>query len=293
MNMWLVGAGYWGSKIKSTLKKFDVDAKIIDIKNGQTIDDIADLSPVMLATPLWNHYEQCKTLLRRGHDVYVEKPMAETHQEILELQQLCRPNQIFMVGHLFQHHPQRNEIHTLINTGFIGDLKHISSRRLNWGIYQTKTDPVLSLGTHDISIVLDFVKNPAASTVDFSRCYNMTKGVQPDRVTWAGRSDDITFDCDVSWAWPVRTRETVFIGSQGQIVWDQDANRYTISRHKIENNRSVPDSDVQVIEYTDPMSPLEHEIRHWIDCVQQRREPSTGVKQALAVARVIEQINIS
>ena len=37
MNMWLVGAGYWGSKLIDNLKKFDVDAQVIDIRNGQAI----------------------------------------------------------------------------------------------------------------------------------------------------------------------------------------------------------------------------------------------------------------
>ena len=66
MKMWLVGAGYWGSKLLTSLEKFGVEPVVIDIRNGQTIDDITDLSPVMLATPLWNHYEQCKILLGRG-----------------------------------------------------------------------------------------------------------------------------------------------------------------------------------------------------------------------------------
>ena len=52
MNMWLVGAGYWGSKMLANLQKFGVEPQIIDIKNGQTIDRINDRSPVMLATPL-------------------------------------------------------------------------------------------------------------------------------------------------------------------------------------------------------------------------------------------------
>ena len=48
MNMWLVGAGYWGSKLLASLKKFNVDAQVIDIRNGQTIENINTLDPVML-----------------------------------------------------------------------------------------------------------------------------------------------------------------------------------------------------------------------------------------------------
>lgn len=291
MKMWLVGAGYWGSKVLASLEKFGVQAEVIDIRNGQTILDIDDLSPVMLATPLWDHYRQCQYLLDRGHDVYVEKPMAETVEEILDLRSRCRPGQLFMVGHIFQHHPQRNEIRTLIELGAIGQVRHVSSRRMNWGIYQTKTDPVLSLGTHDISIVMDIIGEELV--VDHSQCYHNTHGTKPDRVTWQGRSLTASFDCDVSWAWPVRTRETVVIGTQGQIVWNQDTNEYQISRHHIENNRAQIDKSIEIVTYKSHLSPLEHEIKHWVDCITNRIQPSTGADQALAVAKVIQQINIT
>ena len=97
MNMWLVGAGYWGSKLLTSLKKFDVDAQVIDIRNGQTIDDINTLDPVMLATPLWQHHQQTCELLRRGHDVYVEKPMAETLDQVLDIERSLSPDQLLMV----------------------------------------------------------------------------------------------------------------------------------------------------------------------------------------------------
>lgn len=290
MKMWLVGAGYWGQKLLDTLQEFGVDAQVIDIRNGQTIDDIQDLSPVMLATPLWNHYDQCRELISRGHDIYVEKPMAEIPEQILDLKLLCRPDQLVMVGHIFQYHPHRDEIKILINTGFIGDVAHISSRRMNWGIYQTRTDPVLSLGTHDISIVMDMIGSTDV-VVDQSRAYHITKGERTDRVQWSGRCGAATFDCDVSWAWPVRTRETVIMGTRGQIVWDQDSNTYTVSRHKIVNNRAVPDAESYTVSYTHALSPLEHEVQHWVQCLRERRQPNTGFREALAVAQVIQQIN--
>jgi predicted dehydrogenase len=289
MKIWLVGAGYWGQKVLKALEKFKVTAQIIDTKNGQTINDIDDLSPVMLATPLWQHFDQCCVLLQRGHDIYVEKPMAETLEEVMQLRSLIRPGQVFMVGHIFQHHPQRHEIHKLISDGIIGEINHVSSRRMNWGIYQTQTDPVLSLGTHDISIVLDMLQKEDA-TVDHARDYYMTQGQKPDRVQWSGRCGTATFDCDVSWAWPVRIRETIITGSQGQIIWNQDTNSYQIGHHRIINNRAVLDEQIQTVNYTSYLTPLEHEIQHWIYCLRNRKDPDTGINQAAAVARVIKQV---
>jgi predicted dehydrogenase len=289
MKMWLVGAGYWGSKIQAALDRAGVKSEIIDIRNGQTIQDITTQDPVMLATPLWQHYDQCRELIDRGLDLYVEKPMAENRLEVLDLKNRTRPGQIVMVGHIFQHHPQRNEIKTLINTGFIGTLQHITSHRLNWGIYQTRTDPVLSLATHDISIIDDFCRAPIL--VRSVQRYQLSANLQPDRVVIDGTADSVSWQIDVSWCWPVRTRQTVFIGTEGQIVWNQDNNTYTITRHRIENNRAVTDGDPETAVYKSDLSPLDHEVAHWVHCVQQRQSPTTGFAQALVVADVIDQIH--
>jgi len=285
MNMWLVGAGYWGTKLLETLKKFDVDAQVIDIRNGQTIDDITTKDPVMLATPLWQHHEQTVELLKRGHDVYVEKPMAETIAEIDDIERHLQPGQLLMVGHLFVHHPQMHEIRSLIDRGVIGTLQHVTSRRLNWGIYQTKTDPLLSLAVHDISILLQVCSQP---TVTHAQAWNYSQGPQHDRVLFSGYAYPVTFDIDVSWHWPVRTRQTVFIGTQGQIVWDQDANSVTVKKNLIINNRAVAHEN-PVETYLGGITPLEAELKHWIDCIRTRQTPSSDIVQAAQVAKIVQQ----
>ena len=289
MNMWLVGAGYWGSKVLESLKKFDVHATIIDIKNGQTINDINTQDPVMLATPLWEHYEQAKYLIQRRHDVYIEKPMAESAPKIAELSGYITGDQLVMVGHIFVLHPQLQHIKNLIAQDAIGALQHISSRRLNWGIYQTKTDPLLSLAVHDVSIIQQFCTD--RMTVDFARGWDYSNNTQPDRVYFTGSAGDVTYEVDVSWHWPIRTRQTVFVGTHGQIVWDQDANTITQTKHKIENRRAVADPAPVVIEYDNDLSPLDVEVKHWVDCIQSRLQPVTNVAQALQIALVIDQAN--
>jgi len=288
MNMWLVGAGYWGSKLLDSLARFGVTANVIDIRNGQTIDDITDTAPVMLATPLWQHHEQTCKLLQRGHDVYVEKPMAETCDQIRDISSHVQPGQLLMVGHIFIHHPQMQQIKNIIANGDIGNILHVSSRRLNWGIYQTKTDPLLSLATHDISIVAELTNT--ALTVTQAQAWNYSNNLQHDRVLFAGTANNITFDIDVSWYWPVRTRQTVIIGSQGQIVWDQDSNTISVTKHIVENRRAVADTEPLFIEYAAEITPLEAELKHWVECVNSRQQPKTGLAEAQAVAAVIDQV---
>lgn len=289
MNMWLVGAGYWGSKLVKSLKKFNVEADIIDTRDGQTINDITSNAPVMLATPLWQHFEQTCLLLERGHDVYVEKPMAETTQQIDAISKIKTSNQLLMVGHLFVHHPQIHEIKQYIANGTIGQLTHVTSRRLNWGIYQTKTDPLLSLATHDISILQTIVDSTVIA--DCARSWNYSNNSQPDRVWFSGTSQNgITFDIDVSWHWPTRIRQTVVLGTKGQIVWDQDANTITVAHNIIQDRKAVAAPTSTVLPYQYELSPLETELKHWIDCVKYRSQPSTGIQAAESVAKVIDSV---
>lgn len=286
MKMWLVGAGYWGSKLLNDLKKFDVDAQVIDIRNGQAINDIDTLDPVMLATPLWQHHEQAIALLKRGHDVYVEKPMAETLSQCLDVGACVQPGKLLMVGHIFVYHPQMSEIKSIIASGAIGNVTHIASRRLNWGIYQTKTDPLLSLATHDISIVTELAGE--VSAVTRAQAWNYSNNIQHDRVWFSGSCNNITFDIDVSWYWPVRTRQTIIIGSQGQINWNQDSNTITVTKNLLDNGRSIADVEPLFVEYSSEITPLEAELKHWVDCVNTRSQPATGIESAKSVARVID-----
>ena len=64
INLALVGAGYWGSKLVKELNTIEgIDnVEIIDIKDGKTLKDIK-YDNVILATPAWDHYKQTKELL--------------------------------------------------------------------------------------------------------------------------------------------------------------------------------------------------------------------------------------
>jgi len=80
------------------------------------------------------------------------------------------------------------------------------------------------------------------------------------------------------------------MGTMGQILWDQDTNTVTITQHKIENRRAMESDTVTKIEYKHDATPLEAELKHWIDCVNTRKLPTTGLEAAKNVAVVIDQV---
>jgi predicted dehydrogenase len=80
------------------------------------------------------------------------------------------------------------------------------------------------------------------------------------------------------------------MGTEGQIVWDQDANTVTVTWNKIQDRRAVADTTPRVINYSHALTPLEAELQHWVNCVATRQEPATGLESAKAVARVIDRV---
>ena len=286
INIAVIGAGYWGSKIVESLQKNTTVGliQVIDVKNGQTINDIySDITTAIIATPVWDHLSTAIDLLERGFDLYIEKPMCETAAEVRLLSKFA-PKQILMVGHIFLYHPALDIIKT--NISRIGRIKHVDSQRLNWGIYQTKTTPLLSLLPHDVSILHDLFND---IEVTITRERNFTNNVVPDWVSFDLVMGDVTATVTGSWYWGERVRKLTIIGTEGSIVWDDAANQVHVFTGTV-NERRLTELEEEVYIPDLTVTPLELELNHFVECVMYRRQPRTDVNNALAVAKILDAV---
>jgi predicted dehydrogenase len=274
MNVWLVGAGYWGNKIVATLKTLNVNVNIIDIKNNQTIDQINNKDPVLLVTPVSQHYEQAKQIIANGNPLYIEKPAAETASEIEDLIKLAK-NQIVMVGHIFMHNP----LFHILKGLDLGEIKFVHSERTNLGIYQTTVSPLLTLAPHDFSIILGLLNEVAVTHV---QNYNFTNNNYPDRSVIFGNN----FQIDLSWLDINRRRVVTVVGSKAQAIWDEDAKTLIVKPVRIENN--ILKVEKEIVHTYNGQDSLYYELEHFIDCVKNNKMPTTNLHQALRIAKLID-----
>ena len=286
INIAVIGAGYWGSKVVETLKlnpQVNI-VQVIDVKNGQTIDDIySDITTAIIATPVWDHLSTAVDLLERGFDLYIEKPMCETAAEVRLLSKFA-PKQILMVGHIFLYHPALDKIKEHLPR--IGTIKHVDSQRLNWGIYQTKTTPLLSLLPHDVSILHELFKD---LEVTGARARNFTNNVVPDWISFDLKMGEVTATVTGSWYWPERVRKLTIVGDKGSIVWDDAANQVHVFEGLVNARRlSNLEEEVYIPDLT--VTPLQRELNHFIECVTTRQQPKTDVNNALAVAKILDAV---
>jgi predicted dehydrogenase len=129
-----------------------------DLVNDREID------AVVVATPVHLHYKFGKMSLLAGKHTFIEKPMATSSAECEELLALAaKKNLTLMVGHTFIYSNPVRKIKEIVDSGEIGEVQYIYSRRLNLGLFQKDINVAWDLASHDISIILYLIGKPPVS----------------------------------------------------------------------------------------------------------------------------------
>src|SRR4029077_2038638 len=170
----VVGVGYWGPNLVRNLAEsstFDlthvcdsrpemleaVARRYPGVKCTTRYEDLlrADLEAVAIATPVSTHHALAMSALQAGKHAFVEKPLAASTEQVVELMTLAEQNGlVLMPGHTFLYSPPVTTIKSIIDSGELGDIYFISSSRVNLGLHQRDVSVVWDLGPHDFSILL-------------------------------------------------------------------------------------------------------------------------------------------
>ena len=170
----VVGLGYWGPNLVRALYELpeadlgavcDLDSSRLDLvrrrypglatmtRFEQVLED-RTIEAIVIATPISTHYELAAQALHAGKHVFVEKPLAASSAEALELIALAeRYDRLLMPGHTFLYSPPVNLVRDLIDRDELGSIYFISTSRVNLGIHQSDTSVTWDLGPHDFSIL--------------------------------------------------------------------------------------------------------------------------------------------
>ena len=283
MQISLVGAGYWGSKLKAELETIAgvSEIEIIDIKDGKTLDDIS-YENVILATPAWEHYSQTLQLLEKGKNLYVEKPLALTTEECLQIKNKLG-DQTLMIGHIFLYNDRVKKIKELLSA--IGKIQHIESNRLNWGRFQKNISTIHSLAPHDVSIINYFLGYHEYQYV-MAIGETFSKHKQKDREEISFICNDVSVKFNLSWYYPEKVRTMSITGEKGLIFWDEEKQSI-----KLVENIWVGDRfnyEPKVTYYNIESNPLRNELEHFVHCVQNKSKPVSDIENAIQVAKSLD-----
>ena len=83
-----------------------------------------EIDAVYIPLPTGLHYEWVIKALKAGKHVLVEKSIAESYQEVLEMVHLARSKNLALVENFqFQFHSQHNAVFDLLKNNAIGDVR--------------------------------------------------------------------------------------------------------------------------------------------------------------------------
>jgi len=284
MQISLVGAGYWGTKVAEELKSIPSvkEVEIIDIKQGKTLKDIK-FKNVVLATPAWDHYEQTLELLSKGKNVYVEKPLALTAKQCIDIKNNIKQDQVVMCGYIFLYNDRLHKVKQLLPK--IGLIQHIESNRLNWGRFQKNISTLHSLAPHDISIIHYLLGEHKFQNIKHSG-HRFSWFDQNDRDEFEFECNGIPVKFNLSWYYPEKIRTMTITGEFGIIYWDEENQYVRLTSNLWEKDRFNYQPKTENF-YT-PTNPLRNELLEFVNSIEQKRKPLTDVDHAIAVAKNLD-----
>ncbi len=319
INVAVVGCGYWGPNLIRNFSSLadcrvkqvcDRDQKRLahmkqlypSVETTQDFDALIgdkELDAIVVATPVYLHYEMAKKSLEAGKHTFIEKPMAPSSEECNELVVLAaRKKLALMVGHTFIYSTPVRRIKEIIDAGDIGEVQYISSRRLNLGLFQKDINVTWDLAPHDISIILYLLGKPPVS-VNCQGKAHINKDIEDVTNLSLNFSNGGFATIHSSWLDPNKIREMVIVGSKRMIVYNDNE---PLEKIKIYDKRvEVPPhydtfAEFQYsyhygdafIPYLKQVEPLKVECQHFLDCIKKGSRPETNGLDGLRVVQILE-----
>ncbi len=319
VNIGVVGGGYWGPNLMRNFRSLpDCRLKTICDISEDRLRHLKSLYPeatgetkfenlladpeihaVSIATSVRLHHPMAKAALLAGKHTMIEKPMAASVAQCEELISIAREKGlILMVGHTFLYSAPVRKIKEIVDNNDIGDLRYISARRLNLGLFQKDINVAWDLAPHDISIIL-YIMGESPLSVNCRGGAHVTKGIEDVTSMTLQFSRERTAMITSSWHDPRKIREMTIVGSKRMIVYDDIAQQEKIKIYDARVERP-PHYDTfgefqYAYHYGDIYSPyikldepLKTECQHFIDCIVHGKVPITSGEAGAEVVRVLE-----
>lgn len=236
----ILGCGYWGPNLARNFARHpeselvgvaDViqeraDRVAEEYRVPRSTDDAdviledAAVDLVVIATPVWTHYELARKAMHRGKHVLVMKPLTLRTDQAEELCDLAdRKGVLLAVDHTFLFTGAVQKIKELVDSGELGELYYFDSVRINLGIFQHDVNVLWDLAPHDVSIMAYLMGTlpDEVSAVGMSHGESPTENIAYLTVRYG---DSFLGHVHVNWLAPAKIRRTIVGGSQKMLVYD-------------------------------------------------------------------------
>ncbi len=315
----VVGYGYWGPNLVRNFAETpgarlaavcDMNAARLEpirlrypaVEVTSEYDEVLrnpKIDAVAIATPVHTHFDLARRALLAGKHVLVEKPIASTSDEALELIELAdRQKRTLMVDHTFVYTPAVRKIRELIDSGQVGQVYYYDSTRINLGLFQPDVNVIWDLAVHDLSI-LEYILPAKPRAVSATGTAHVEG--RPANVAYLTLFFDsaLIAHVHVNWLAPVKLRQTLIGGSKKMIVYDdlQPSEKIKVYDKGITVTNDPESSYKLRVGYRsgdmwapqlDATEALRTEALHFVRCVESGQRPQSDGAAGFRVVQVCE-----
>lgn len=250
--------------------------------------DEADLDAVVIAAPTTHHVPLAMAAIDRGIAVLVEKPLAATVADGLQVVTAARAAGVpVQVGHVERFNPAVLELGRLIGAGWLTTIYSIASRRA--GPFPARIRDVgvtVDLATHDADI-LSWIAGERPMRVYAETAQRIHATNEDLLFGLLNFPSGATGMLDVNWLTPAKRRELLVVGEEGMFELDYLTQRLTFTRATDTTNPRLiggyaPTFAGEVVEMPlQAAEPLAAEIDAFLDVVRHGGRPVVDAEDGL------------
>jgi len=315
----VAGYGYWGPNLVRNFANTE-DCQLVAVSDlelsrlascarlhpGTTtttrfrdLIESTDVDAVAIATPVHSHFELAMAALRAGKHVLVEKPLAQTSDQVRRLiDEAQRRSLTLMVDHTFVYTPAVQKIRQLIRADELGEILYYNGNRASLGLFQQDINVIWDLAVHDISIIQYILKEAPIAVSATGATHVRGTPENMAHVTLFFENSCVAH-INVNWLSPIKVRQTFIGGSRKMIVYDdlQPTEKIKVYDKGISVDQSPHAAHQLRIGYRagDMWAPhlgaseaLSIEAQHFVECVRSGTSPLTNGTTGLQVVQILE-----
>lgn len=315
MKVALVGYGRWGKNLYNALNNLEnveevlvcdpivksIETKIKTIKFNEIIND-KEINAVVVSSPAKTHFNLTRTLIEADKNVFCEKPLCFTEEEIQILTNLVYDKKkILISGHTFLFNDSIRFLKDYIEQNKL-EFKTVFGKYSSYGTNVKDVDVLWDFGPHVISIInfiLDSIPYetniyPISHREDgkLESCYLNLKYKQPET--------NVMFE--LSWLNIDKKREIEFNNYENLIKWNdleikkpiqiyekqfqkEDIDGVFAHFHNIRNKINIPFHNIN--------EPLLNEMKYFIDSIEngQHNNLISGIEFSGEVIKTLSRLS--
>jgi UDP-N-acetylglucosamine 3-dehydrogenase len=291
----VVGAGGFGKNHVRVLAELGGLGGVCDINRERALTygrlynvphhtDVSEIpqdvyNGAVVSTPTSTHKEVAIQLASKNiRYLFIEKPFTPSLKEALELIDVLKKKGVrIMTGFIERFNPAVRMVKRYIEEGALGEVIMASATRVRrWPERITDSGVLLDTAIHDIDLMRHLLSE------DPVKVYAKT-GRSMHRIHEDYAMILLTFPSDrmavikSNWLTPYKIRSIEVIGSEGVVEADLVTQQVTLSS-----------KDDRITPFSEWSEPLHHELRHFLGCIVNDKQPSPGEEDAVKALQIVE-----